>query len=47
VRFNSDKMELIVTRSLRMNKKIGNPISNFKRGTSRVLGGYLSCEKIG
>ncbi|GMH82414.1 hypothetical protein TL16_g09248 [Triparma laevis f. inornata] len=47
VRFYKDKVELIVTRSSRANKKIGNPISNFKRGTSRVLGGYLTCEKVG
>ncbi|GMI03585.1 hypothetical protein TrVE_jg12052 [Triparma verrucosa] len=47
VRFYKDKVELIVTRSSRVNKKIGNPISNFKRGTSRVLGGYLTCEKVG
>ncbi|GMI04498.1 hypothetical protein TrRE_jg10285 [Triparma retinervis] len=47
VKFYSDSVELVVTKSLRMNKKIGNPISNFKRGTSRVLGGYLTCEKVG
>ena len=47
VRFYKDQVELIVTRSSRVNKKIGNPISNFKRGTSRVLGGYLTCEKVG
>lgn len=47
VKFYTDHVELIVTRSLRMNKKIGNPISNFKRGSSRVLGGYLTCEKVG
>ena len=35
VMFYKDSVELVVTRSARVNKKIGNPISNFKRSSSR------------
>ena len=40
-----DSVTLSVTRSSRLNKKSGSVISNFKRSSSRVLGGYLTCEK--
>jgi hypothetical protein len=43
----NDSVSLVVTRSSRNNRKSNNTIGNFKRGTSRVLGGYLTCEKIG
>ncbi len=46
VRINDD-VYLVVTRTTRTNKKMNNYIANFKRGTSRVLGGYLTCEKVG
>ena len=46
VLFNS-LATLTITRSSRTNKKQNHTISNFKRNTSRVMGGYLTCEKIG
>tara|TARA_B110000305_G_scaffold236240_1_gene297283 strand:- start:25 stop:924 length:900 start_codon:yes stop_codon:yes gene_type:complete len=45
--YGDQDVQLVVTRAAKAKQQVGNSISNYKRKTSNVLGGYLTCEKIG